>query len=240
MFVREREWKTLEKPVVNTVTIRLDVRETTVEVSGTKVEDSKRRSEKNGRKKEREGEGEERVAVDVPMCSCTKSINLVCSSEHVGQQCPLREQPRRTSLRPLFRPRFHVVPGEGGERRGGEGRGGVYPSLPPSRALPTTSRSQKTTHASTVHGEGFSSAPATVERPLECHSSKFATRQVASSRMALPASSSGDEVEGNPFSRGTGREGGVWVTKFFGYPPAPPIRLAHPLLPSQPVFDFHA
>lgn len=131
MFVREREWKTLEKPVVNTVTIRLDVRETTVEVSGTKVEDSKRRSEKNGRKKEREGEGEERVAVDVPMCSCTKSINLVCSSEHVGQQCPLREQPRRTSLRPLFRPRFHVVPGEGGERKGGEGRVGGSTPLPP-------------------------------------------------------------------------------------------------------------
>lgn len=216
MFVREREWKTLEKPVVNTVTIRLDVRETTVEVSGTKVEDSKRRSEKNGRKKEREGEGEERVAVDVPMCSCTKSINLVCSSEHVGQQCPLREQPRRTSLRPLFRPRFHVVPGEGGERRG------VYPSLPPSRALPTTSRSQKTTHASTVHGEGFSSAPATVERPLECHSSKFATRQVASSRMALPASSSGDEVEGNPFSRGRGLGDQIfWLPACPSYPPSP-------------------
>lgn len=130
--------------------------------------------------------------------------------------------------------------GRGTEGRGGEGRGEYTPPSPPSRALPTTSRSQKTTHASTVHGEGFSSAPATVERPLECHSSKFATRQVASSRMALPASSSGDEVEGNPFSRGTGREGGVWVTKFFGYPPAPPIRLAHPLLPSQPVFDFHA
>lgn len=126
-------------------------------------------------------------------------------------------------------------------REGNGGEGGEYtPPSPPSRALPTTSRSQKTTHASTVHGEGFSSAPATVERPLECHSSKFATRQVASSRMALPASSSGDEVEGNPFSRRTGREGGVWVTKFFGYPPAPPIRLAHPLLPSQPVFDFHA
>ncbi|KZC14677.1 hypothetical protein WN55_07312 [Dufourea novaeangliae] len=35
----------------------------------------------------------------------------------------------------------------------------------------------------------------------------------ASSRMALPASSSGDEVEGNP-SGGYGWEGKVWVTKF--------------------------
>lgn len=38
----------------------------------------------------------------------------------------------------------------------------------------------------------------------EVHSSKFATRQVASSRMALPASSSGDEVEGKPFRQTEG------------------------------------
>lgn len=109
------------KPVVNTVTIRLDVRETAEE---TKVDETKK-WEKWRRKKG----GGERVAVDVPMCSSTKSINLVCSSEHVGQQCPLREQPRRTSLRPLFRPRFHVagVPGEGGR--------GALPSLPPSSSV---------------------------------------------------------------------------------------------------------
>lgn len=215
------------KPVVNTVTIRLDGK-------GNKSGRRKKKWEK-WRRREGEGEGGERVAVDVPMCSSTKSINLVCSSEHVGQQCPLREQPRRTSLRPLFRPRFHVVGVPGGER----GReGGLYPPSLPARALPTTSRSQKTTHASTVHGEGFSSAPATVERPLECHSSKFATRQVASSRMALPASSSGDEVEGNPSSQ-TGRGLGDQI---FAYPPredgiGPPRILV--FLPST-LLRFHA
>lgn len=74
--------------------------------------------------------------------------------------------------------------------------------------LPTTSQPE-TTQAFTVHEEG---SPA--HRPLlkdpEVHSLKFATRQVASSRMALPASSSGDEVEGSP----SGRQGGGGVTKF--------------------------
>lgn len=107
------------KPVVNTVTIRLDGK-------GNKSGRRKKKWEK-WRRREGEGEGGERVAVDVPMCSSTKSINLVCSSEHVGQQCPLREQPRRTSLRPLFRPRFHVVGVPGGE--GGRERGLYPPSL---------------------------------------------------------------------------------------------------------------
>lgn len=127
--------------------------------------------------------------------------------------------------------------GRGAGRRGGEGKGAI-PSLP-ARALPTTSRSQKTPHASTVHGEGFSSAPATVERPLECHSSKFATRQVASSRMALPASSSGDEVEGNPSSQ-TGRGLGDQI---FAYPPREdgigPPRTFLVFLPST-LLRFHA
>lgn len=76
--------------------------------------------------------------------------------------------------------------------------------------LPTTSQPE-TTQASTVHEEG---SPA--HRPLlkdpEVHSLKFATRQVASSRMALPASSSGDEVEGSPSSR----QGGLG-DQIFGY-----------------------
>ncbi|KAK1121105.1 hypothetical protein K0M31_010884 [Melipona bicolor] len=77
-------------------------------------------------------------------------------------------------------------------------RGGI----PRRRALPTTSQPE-TTQAFTVHEEG---SPA--HRPLlkdpEVHSSKFATRQVASSRMALPASSSGDEVEGSSSGRQRG------------------------------------
>lgn len=125
-------------------------------------------------------------------CVPTKSINLVCSSEHVGQQCPLREQPRRTSLRPLFRPRFHVA--------------GV------PRVVPVVNV------ANNIVARNYPGLPrytkgSPARRPLlkdpEEPSSKFATRQVASSRMALPASSSGDEVEGSP----SGRQGG-WVTKF--------------------------
>lgn len=100
------------------------------------------------------------------------------------------------------------------------GRGRGY-TLPPSSSVANNIAQPETTHASTVHAEGFSSAPATVERPLECHSSKFATRQVASSRMALPASSSGDEVEGNPLSQ-TGRGLGDQI---FGYPPRDGIHL---------------
>lgn len=223
----------MEDPWKPVVTIRLDGKGNGGRKQKWAKEEEVRKMEKEGG---REGEGGERVAVDVPMCSSTKSINLVCSSEHVGQQCPLREQPRRTSLRPLFRPRFHVVGVPGGE---GGREGGLYPPSLPARALPTTSRSQKTTHASTVHGEGFSSAPATVERPLECHSSKFATRQVASSRMALPASSSGDEVEGNPSSQ-TGRGLGDQI---FAYPPREdgigPPRTFLVFLPST-LLRFHA
>lgn len=48
-------------------------------------------------------------------CIIARPISPICSSEHVGQQCPLRgERPRRTSLHPLFHTRFHaaaVVPG---------------------------------------------------------------------------------------------------------------------------------
>lgn len=114
VFVPKKKKKRMEdprKPVVNTVTIRLDVRETD---GGNKS--GRRRSEKNGEGR-REREKEWRSTFP---CVPTKSINLVCSSEHVGQQCPLREQPRRTSLRPLFRPRFHVA---------GEGEGVYPPSL---------------------------------------------------------------------------------------------------------------
>lgn len=114
----------MEDPWKPVVTIRLDGKGNGGRKQKWAKEEEVRKMEKEGG---REGEGGERVAVDVPMCSSTKSINLVCSSEHVGQQCPLREQPRRTSLRPLFRPRFHVVGVPGGE--GGRERGLYPPSL---------------------------------------------------------------------------------------------------------------
>jgi len=43
-----------------------------------------------------------------------RSISLVCSSEHVGQQCPLRQsRPRRTSLDPLYSVHVFMWPRRG-------------------------------------------------------------------------------------------------------------------------------
>lgn len=222
------------KPVVNTVTIRLDGKRNGGGKQKWAKEEEVRKMEKE---RGREGGGEKEWRSTFP-CVPRRSrstwfvrASMWANNAHFGSN--------RDALH-FVHYSVHVSMWSGCREERGGGKGGytLSPSLP-ARALPTTSRSQKTTHASTVHGEGFSSAPATVERPLECHSSKFATRQVASSRMALPASSSGDEVEGNPSSQ-TGRGLGDQI---FAYPPREdgigPPRTFLVFLPST-LLRFHA
>lgn len=103
------------------------------------------------RNSERE-EGTERP-VDVPMYITTRSISMVCSSEHVGQQCPLRESDRDAlhsvhySVHVFMRPLW---------------RQGYSPSQ----------RCRQ--HRRVLHRSWLKDA--------EEHSWKFATRQVASTR----------------------------------------------------------